>query len=112
MHQQISDLLEKNQSLNDVVAKSANFEKLQEDSNQIINNLRLKLNQMWLNFNDMAAEKRLIEEKMCNLNMELQTIRVQNSEEQDVTKQDFARHQPQYLRSPSENQMRLRLINA
>ena len=34
----------------------------------------------------MAAEKRLIEEKMRNLNMELQTIRVQNSEEQDAAK--------------------------
>ena len=61
-----------------MAARNANLERLHEDSSGIMTGLRSQLNQVRLNANDMAAEKRLIEEKMRSLNMELQAVRLQN----------------------------------
>ena len=44
MHEQISDLLAKNQTLNGTIERNANLEKLQTETTKIISNLKLQLN--------------------------------------------------------------------
>ena len=56
--------------------RNANLEKLHEGMTQTVNGLKSQLNQSRLQANDLAAEKKAIEQRMLNLNIELQKIRL------------------------------------